>query len=138
MLFVLPTDELLIGRASIDQLLAKIEISLKDLIAMIVARWAEEEAGWSISGMQYLPTDATVQEKVQLSLMEDYLADELVAHRLSPEDLHVLTQLIRSCCHEVFDEIIVILEDMQLTDYQLQTLKICKWLGRSLVVDIVV
>jgi hypothetical protein len=136
MLFVLPTDELFVGKPSLDHLLSKVEISLKDLIAAIVERWAEAEGGWSISGLHLMPLDASTQERVQVALMEDYLSDEQVVARLSPDDLHALTQLIRGCCHAVFEDIITILEDMHLTEYQLQTLKTVKWLGRSLVVDI--
>lgn len=136
MLFVLPTDELFVGTHTLDALLAKVETSLKDVIATTVRYWAEAESGWSLSGLHLMPMDATVQERVQMALIEDYLANPQVIGRLSDEDIHALTQLIRACCHAVFNDVIVILEDLHLTDYQLETLQIVKWLGRSLVVDI--
>lgn len=139
MLFILPTDSLFVGSVTADELLSKVEASLKTIIEAIVSRWAELESGWDTAPVNGLPTDATIQEQVEIALIEDYLSDAHGEHTwLNEEDLHDLTILLHGCCEEVFEEIIPIFEDMDLSTYQLQTLRPMKWLGKSLVVDIVV
>lgn len=133
MLFVLPTAELFNEPEETKRLLQKIDLPLEVLGETIVSQWAQIEGEW---GGQFNPFDMSTFELIMSAIVGDFLHDSALL-KLDPSERGDVIKAIKSFCREFYTNIIGMLEDMTLTQYQLQTLRIHKWLGHSMVIDIV-
>ncbi len=134
MLFVLPTAELFNEPAWTRGLLEKADVPLETLAEATLLQWAQLEGQW---GQDYTPLDVPVQKFLQDILVSDFLHAEAL-QRLTPEEQLLVARAIRAFVRLFFEEVIALLEEMDLSSYQLQTMRVVRWLGRAMVVDIVI
>lgn len=134
MFLILPTAELLREPRSSRALLEKIELTPEILAEAVLIEWARVEGEW---GNGYNPFDVSTYELVTSTLINDYLhCQEFLS--LTKEEQMDLINAIRGFCRTFFDTIIELLDELNMTQYQLQTLRLHKWLHHSMVIDILV
>lgn len=132
MLMILPTADVLNEPASTRRMLDQVDVSLEAVAEAILLQWAQIEGQW---GHDYNPFDTPTHKLIQDLILHDFLHSTRF-HRLSLEDQRLLVKALRAFTHSFFTEIIPLLEELNLTSYQLQTMRVVRWLGRSMVVDI--
>ena len=133
MLFVLPTADLLSEPQSTLQMLQRADVPLKNVAEFVVGQWAMCEGQW---GQGYTPYDVSLPRMIADMACQDFLPVSRRVVNMHGEHID-LVRAVEAFVFALFDDIIRILEDMELSSYQLQTLKVKTWLGNSMVVDIV-
>lgn len=132
MLLILPTAELLHEPEATRQLLAKIDLPLETLAEALLGEWARVEGEW---GNGYNPFDVSTYELVTTTMIGDYLHNTEFT-KLNRDDQVAIITAVREFCRNFFDTVVTLLEEMNLTQFQIQTMRLHKWLGKSMVLDI--
>lgn len=130
MILILPTDGLIEEGKEHQRLLAKANLSVKQIVETTLVLWAQTE-----SGATYVDywSDDPLDERVATTIVDCHLNDVLTPY-LTDADFDLIVKLIFAICRRVFLDILPLLQAFEPSEYQLQTFRIEKWLSRSLAV----
>ena len=136
LIFILPTADLVLEHEPSELLLEKIDVPLRRLADYIIEQWVllESEPWRHFDAVQRQTTFSRLMTYVTMDFLSE---DDVVARYMTREDRRDAEFLIEQFCQDFYTKIIPILQEMNLTDYQLSTLNVNRWVGRSMVIDIV-
>lgn len=133
MILILPTDDLIDQPYNTHHLLAKANLSLKQIVEMALIMWAQSESGNSYD--KHWCNDP-LDERIATTIVDSYLNDVLTPCLTHDADYEIIVKLIFATCRRVFLDILPLIQDFHPNEYQLQTLRIQRWLSRSLAIEI--
>ena len=132
MFLILPTAELLREPPQTNQLLEVIDLDLKTLAEALMLEWAQVHGNWAHDSN---PFETSTFELVTRMVFSDYVVR--TAYVSLPEDVQQdLWIMVCRFSRVFFDTIISIVDELNLSQHQLLSMRCHIWLSRSMVLDI--
>lgn len=130
---ILPTGHLFDEYKLVEHVFYKLPddgYTLEDIAEYVLGQWSAMETEWQ--SMYRLP-DLTTYEKIINFLYTDFLSDRQLA-TLDHLDALALKHVVVQFAMDFYREIMLIMQGLSLTDFQIETLEIGPWIGRSMVI----
>jgi hypothetical protein len=129
-LYVLPTVELIDEYRPVENLLRLNDTSLREIVEYVITHWACENH-WS---QEYRDTYTHPVYSLKEYLCVDFLGGDL-AETLNDRDYHDLKQSILTIGLTAWTELEPLLEGLQMSDAQVNSLRVYRWLADDIVLE---
>jgi hypothetical protein len=138
MFMILPTDDIVRQPTPTNRVLARANLSTKQVVEDVLVQWAQNETDGYRSLWMY--GDDPV-EQIASNIISAYMNEATTPYLMpvfgdpAPE-YDAAATLIHAICQQVFLYLLPLITKLNPCEYQLQTFRIHRWLTDSLVIEI--
>lgn len=133
---ILPTAQLFDEYKPVEHVFELLQgdgYTLESIAEFVFGQWAALQTEWHL--LHRMPTTLTPFEKIVNFLYTDFLSERQTAH-LDALDRLALRKVTTQFAGEIYHKVVPLVEEFSLTDYQMETLEVGPWVGRSMVIII--
>jgi ABC-type maltose transport system permease subunit len=127
---ILDTRVLLERSEQLDSQLMLIGLTVRHLCEYVVATWSSFDSEWVYHVSHDTPFNCLIH-----NVREDFFNNEAF-HRLGDSTKSYLNAVIVAVLTEIYTVVDAVINQLNLSDYQISTLVGRQWLGRSLVLEV--
>ncbi len=131
-LLVLPTEQVMREFEPASTILHKVDLPLPVLAEYVIDQWAQcESEPWA----KYAPREMSTFEQIMTYVVMDFLSSAEM-RQMDRDDRQAAKTVVIEFCRHLFNTVVPILEQLNLTEQQMKSLNVRDWMGNSMILSV--